>query len=626
MRLRCRLTSSPCSPNGSAGSSASATCATRCASATSCASSTTATRRRSPNGQVDDTPYGGGAGMVIRVDVVDAALQAVYGPDTGAMLAARRVVVLTPAGRPLDDGVADELAAVERLTLLCGRYEGIDERVREHLSNDAISVGPYVLSGGELAAMVVSDSVLRKLPGALGDEHSAGGGVVQHGARGRGRVPALHASGELPRMGGAGRAAVRAPRAGSSLAFRSSESGRPSLRSCSLEPPHRGGSFTRRDRDDRQRRAPQVRPIPDFRVGDRVRVHFQVVEGTRRRTQVFEGIVLKQKGGGSRRTFTVRKLSFGVGVERTFPAALAQDRAHRGHGPRRGPPRQALLPARPGRACRPPARDARLPPRRGRRDRRSERGGCGGRRRRGGGRCGEAEPQPTEAAEPSEASPTDGGRSRGAGGRGAGRERGGRGGAEAAEPAAEAASRRGARGRGRSPPTRASSSPLEQRQPASVIRRIRENSLVELIVIVALAIGLALGIQAVLVKPYRIPERVDGAHARRRPARAGQPRQLPHQRPRPRRCGRVPPARGRRGQHLRRGAHREPALLQAKRRQGQRELHQADRRHPGRHDLGARRARGRQRQAPGRAGTSARVHPEPAISRKPSRFRRVTFL
>jgi tRNA (guanine37-N1)-methyltransferase len=125
-----------------------------------------------PNGQVDDSPYGGGAGMLIRVDVVDAALQAVYGPDTGAMLAERRVAVLTPAGRPLDDGVADELATVDRLTLLSGRYEGIDERVREHLSNDALSVGPYVLSGGELAAMVVSDSVLRKLPGALGDEQS----------------------------------------------------------------------------------------------------------------------------------------------------------------------------------------------------------------------------------------------------------------------------------------------------------------------------------------------------------------------------------------------------------------------------------------------------------------------
>jgi tRNA (guanine37-N1)-methyltransferase len=126
-----------------------------------------------PNGQVDDSPYGGGAGMLIRVDVVDAALQAVYGPDTGAMLAERRVAVLTPAGRQLDDGVADELAAVERLTLLCGRYEGVDERVREHLSNDALSVGPYVLSGGELAAMVVADALIRKLPGALGHADSA---------------------------------------------------------------------------------------------------------------------------------------------------------------------------------------------------------------------------------------------------------------------------------------------------------------------------------------------------------------------------------------------------------------------------------------------------------------------
>ena len=125
-----------------------------------------------PSGQVDDSPYGGGAGMLIRVDVVDAALQAVYGPDTGAMLQERRVAVLTPAGRRLDDSVADELAAVERLTLLCGRYEGVDERVREHLSNDALSVGPYVLSGGELAAMVLADAVLRKLPGALGDDQS----------------------------------------------------------------------------------------------------------------------------------------------------------------------------------------------------------------------------------------------------------------------------------------------------------------------------------------------------------------------------------------------------------------------------------------------------------------------
>jgi tRNA (guanine37-N1)-methyltransferase len=125
-----------------------------------------------PSGQVDDSPYGGGAGMVLRVDVVDAALRAVYG-DTDAMLATRRVVLLTPGGRQLDDALAGELAGVERMTLLCGRYEGIDERVRDHLANDAVSIGPYVLSGGELAAMVVADAVIRKLPGALGDERSA---------------------------------------------------------------------------------------------------------------------------------------------------------------------------------------------------------------------------------------------------------------------------------------------------------------------------------------------------------------------------------------------------------------------------------------------------------------------
>jgi tRNA (guanine37-N1)-methyltransferase len=125
------------------------------------------------HGQVDDTPYGGGAGMVLRVDVVDSALRAVYGDAGPPRPPAGRVVVLAAAGRPFDDGLASELAALDSLTLLSGRYEGVDERVREHLADDAVSIGPYVLSGGEPAAMVVADAVLRKLPGALGDEHSA---------------------------------------------------------------------------------------------------------------------------------------------------------------------------------------------------------------------------------------------------------------------------------------------------------------------------------------------------------------------------------------------------------------------------------------------------------------------
>ena len=124
-------------------------------------------------GQVDDTPYGGGAGMVIRVDVVEAALRERYGVDPLELRRHRRVVALAPGGRRFDDALASELAAEPALTLLCGRYEGFDERVHEQLASDVVSIGPYVLSGGELAAMVVCDAVLRKLPGALGHEESA---------------------------------------------------------------------------------------------------------------------------------------------------------------------------------------------------------------------------------------------------------------------------------------------------------------------------------------------------------------------------------------------------------------------------------------------------------------------
>ncbi|MGZ4309476.1 MAG: tRNA (guanosine(37)-N1)-methyltransferase TrmD [Gaiellaceae bacterium] len=118
-------------------------------------------------GQVDDEPYGGGAGMVLRVDVVAAALDAVYGG-----VPAHRVVALTPQGRQLTQAVVEEVAGEERLTLLSARFEGFDERVLIHLASDAISIGPYVLSGGELPAMVVADAVARLLPGALGSEES----------------------------------------------------------------------------------------------------------------------------------------------------------------------------------------------------------------------------------------------------------------------------------------------------------------------------------------------------------------------------------------------------------------------------------------------------------------------
>jgi tRNA (guanine37-N1)-methyltransferase len=119
------------------------------------------------NGQVDDDPYGGGAGMVLRVDVVAAALDSAYGgvPE-------HRVVALTPQGRQLTQAVVEELASEKKLTLLSARFEGFDERVLTHLASDSISIGPYVLSGGELPAMVLVDAIARRLPGALGSEES----------------------------------------------------------------------------------------------------------------------------------------------------------------------------------------------------------------------------------------------------------------------------------------------------------------------------------------------------------------------------------------------------------------------------------------------------------------------
>jgi tRNA (guanine37-N1)-methyltransferase len=117
--------------------------------------------------QVDDEPYGGGAGMVLRVDVVAAALDAVYGSEPE-----HRVIALTPQGRQLTQGIVEELAGEDRLTLLSARFEGFDERVVQHLASDAISIGPYVLSGGELPAMVVLEALVRRIPGALGSEES----------------------------------------------------------------------------------------------------------------------------------------------------------------------------------------------------------------------------------------------------------------------------------------------------------------------------------------------------------------------------------------------------------------------------------------------------------------------
>jgi tRNA (guanine37-N1)-methyltransferase len=122
--------------------------------------------------QVDDTPFGGGAGMLLRVDVVESALRARYGLDPVEMASRRRVIALTPGGRLLDDGLVDELSHEPALTLLCGRYEGFDERIRLGLRPREVSAGDFVCNGGEVPAMMVIDTVIRYVPGVLGDPES----------------------------------------------------------------------------------------------------------------------------------------------------------------------------------------------------------------------------------------------------------------------------------------------------------------------------------------------------------------------------------------------------------------------------------------------------------------------
>src|SRR5919112_6336426 len=125
-----------------------------------------------PDGRIDDMPYGGGAGMVVRIDVVARALEAVYGVPAREVRRERRVVLTEPAGRRLTQGYVDEVAAGPDVTMICGRYGGMDERVWTELATEAVSLGDFVLSGGEIVAAALADAAIRRLGGVLGNAES----------------------------------------------------------------------------------------------------------------------------------------------------------------------------------------------------------------------------------------------------------------------------------------------------------------------------------------------------------------------------------------------------------------------------------------------------------------------
>ena len=141
---------------------------------------------------VDDYPYGGGPGMVMKPEPIFLAVESVATPDAS-------VILMSPAGRVFSQQVAAELATRPHLILICGHYEGVDERVREHLVTDEISIGDYVLTGGELAAMVIIDAVARLLPGRAGPRRVGRRRVAQSWRAG---VPAIHPPAGVSRLGG----------------------------------------------------------------------------------------------------------------------------------------------------------------------------------------------------------------------------------------------------------------------------------------------------------------------------------------------------------------------------------------------------------------------------------------
>ena len=132
-------------------------------------------KEHAPGGRIDDMPFGGGAGMVVRVDVVARALEAVYGVPAREVKENRRVVLTEAWGRPMTQEYVNEVAEGLDLTIICGRYGGVDERVRTALATETVSVGDFVLSGGEIAAAALADAAIRRLEGVLGNAESLRG-------------------------------------------------------------------------------------------------------------------------------------------------------------------------------------------------------------------------------------------------------------------------------------------------------------------------------------------------------------------------------------------------------------------------------------------------------------------
>ena len=269
--------------------------------------------------KVDDTPYGGGAGMVMQADVVYDAYKSINGSNA-------KVIYMSPQGKVLNQKKVEQLSKEEHLIILCGHYEGIDQRVIDKIVDEEISIGDYVLTGGEIPAMVLIDSVSRYVDGVLSQdstsEESFSQGILEYPQYTR---PEIFDGVKVPDVLLSGHHANISK-------WRRCEA----LKNTYYKRPELLEKVKLSDEDKKiiknlERRSQKTmdvikaieyeqlkNAIPEIKVGNTVRVHVRIKEGNKERIQVFEGIVIKKQGGGLNETFTVRKISYGVGVEKTF--------------------------------------------------------------------------------------------------------------------------------------------------------------------------------------------------------------------------------------------------------------------------------------------------------------------